>query len=95
MKHIVESACILPLLPKSILKTCLTYAFAWIFPIGAMYMWDKVVQLHKANNRDLTINTEFGPFPYMPTLPFSEMPIVNQWDINVYMMNLLKYRYNI
>lgn len=56
--------------------------------------WDKVVQLHKANNRDLTINTEFGPFPYMPTLPFSEIPLANQWDINVYMMNLLKDRYN-
>lgn len=57
--------------------------------------WGKVVQMHKENNRDLTVNTEFGPFPYMPTLPFSEKPIANQWEINVFMMNLLKEKFNI
>jgi len=56
--------------------------------------WDKVVQRHKEQNTTLTINTEFGPLPYMPSIPFTEMPIANQWDINVYMMNLLKERYS-
>jgi sugar phosphate isomerase/epimerase len=56
--------------------------------------WDKVVKSHEEKNKDLTITTEFGPFPYMPSLPYTQMPIANQWEINVYMMNLLKKRYS-
>ena len=55
--------------------------------------WDKVVELHKKNGTNLTITTEFGPANYMPTVPFTQMPLANQWEINVYMMNLLKIRY--
>ena len=55
--------------------------------------WDKVVETHKTNGTNLTITTEFGPTPYMPTAPFTQMPLANQWEINVYMMNLLKKRY--
>jgi hypothetical protein len=29
----------------------------------------------------------------MPTVPYTQMPLANQWEINVYMMNLLKKRY--
>ncbi len=56
--------------------------------------WDKVVVLHEKNGTNLTITTEFGPTPYMPTVPFTQMPLANQWEINVYMMNLLKKRYD-
>jgi len=57
--------------------------------------WDKIVD-HKMKTGavTLTITPEFGPFPYMQTLPFTGMPVANQWDINVYMMQLLKARYN-
>lgn len=55
--------------------------------------WDKVVETHEKNGTNLTITPEFGPSPYMPTLPFTQMPLANQWEINVYMMNLLKHRY--
>jgi hypothetical protein len=55
--------------------------------------WDKVVETHKKNGTNLTITTEFGPAPYMPALPFTKMPLANQWEINVYMMNLLKVRF--
>lgn len=55
--------------------------------------WDKVVEKHKKNGTNLTITTEFGPANYMPTIPFTQMPLANQWEINVYMMNLLKKRY--
>lgn len=55
--------------------------------------WDRVVDFHKKKDTDLTVTTEFGPFPYMPVLPYTQMPIANQWEINVYMMNLLKNRY--
>lgn len=55
--------------------------------------WDKVVETHKNNGTNLTINTEFGPKPYMPTAPYTQVPLANQWEINVYMMNMLKERY--
>ncbi len=56
--------------------------------------WDAIVQHHtKKGNELLTITPEFGPAPYMPALPYTNMPVANQWDINVFMMNLLKDRY--
>ncbi len=55
--------------------------------------WDRVVQRHRKQGTLLRITTEFGPFPYMPSLPHTQMPIANQWEINVYMLDLLKNRY--
>jgi sugar phosphate isomerase/epimerase len=55
--------------------------------------WDQVVAQHRQANKVLTINTEFGPAPYMPLLPFTRQPVVDQFEVNVFMMNLLKDRY--
>ncbi|WP_051349964.1 sugar phosphate isomerase/epimerase family protein [Dyadobacter alkalitolerans] len=55
--------------------------------------WDQVVASHNAKQSQLTVTTEFGPAPYMPSLPYAQTPVASQWDINVYMMNLLKDRY--
>lgn len=56
--------------------------------------WDEVIELHRNNNREtFTITSEFGAPPYMPLLPYTRQPIVDQWEVNVYMMNLLKERY--
>lgn len=56
--------------------------------------WDKVIETHKANNKEnFTITSEFGAPPYMPLLPFTRQPITDQWEVNVYMMHLLKERY--
>ena len=55
--------------------------------------WDKVVEIHQKQGTTLTINTEFGPPPYLPTLPHTQMPVARQWDINVFMRELLKKRY--
>jgi hypothetical protein len=56
--------------------------------------WDKVVERKKKENTVLTISPEFGPYPYMVNIPGTSKPIANQWDVNVYMMELLKKRYN-
>ena len=56
--------------------------------------WDRVVEQHRTANTPLTITTEFGPPTYMPTLPYTELPVGDQSAINVYMMNLLKTRWN-
>ena len=55
--------------------------------------WDKVVERLRKENQTVTILTEFGPPDYMPTLPYTRQAVANQWDINVYMMNILKKRY--
>lgn len=55
--------------------------------------WDKIVAIHQIEHRTLTITTEFGPANYMPVLPYTQDPVANQFDINLFMMNLLKQRY--
>jgi hypothetical protein len=57
--------------------------------------WDAIVkEYHDTEKTVLTITTEFGPAPYMVHLPFTNMPVANQWDINLYMMQVLKERYS-
>jgi sugar phosphate isomerase/epimerase len=55
--------------------------------------WDRVIQYKKEKGERMTILTEFGPPDYMPTLPYTRQPLADQWGINVYMMNLLRKRY--
>jgi sugar phosphate isomerase/epimerase len=56
--------------------------------------WDAVVAMKiKNGTKRLTILTEFGPPDYLPTLPYTRQPLADQWDINVYMMQLLRKRY--
>ncbi|MEO5593700.1 MAG: sugar phosphate isomerase/epimerase [Chitinophagaceae bacterium] len=57
--------------------------------------WDKVIE-KKRQHGDMffTITPEFGAPPYLPLFPYTQQPIVNQWDINVFMMELLRKRYS-
>jgi sugar phosphate isomerase/epimerase len=55
--------------------------------------WDQVVQRKKKEGKIMTILTEFGPPDYLPTLPYTRQPLASQWDINVYMMKILRSRY--
>jgi len=55
---------------------------------------DKIVELKKQQGDTLTILTEFGPPTYMPTLPYTQEPLSNQWAINVHMKDLLRKRYS-
>lgn len=54
--------------------------------------WKKIASKTKASGDDaiLTVTPEFGPYPYMVHLPHSREPISSQWDINIYMMGLLR-----
>ena len=58
--------------------------FAW---------WDKVVERKKKEGKLMTFLTEFGPVDYMPALPYTRQPLANQWEINKYMMEVLRARY--
>ena len=55
--------------------------------------WDELVLLNNKKNQPLTITTEFGPYPYMPAMPYTQAPLSVQWDVNVYMLAVLKNRY--
>jgi len=56
--------------------------------------WDEVVAQHKAQGKtSLSITPEFGPPDYMPTLPYTRQPLADQWQVNLFMLNLLKARY--
>lgn len=66
----------------------------WEFTLNAhLAWWDQVVNRHRANGTQLTVTTEFGPATYMPVMPYTQLPLGNQWEINVFIMNLLKKRY--
>lgn len=58
--------------------------FAW---------WDKVLERKMKAGETMTILTEFGPPNYLPTLPYTQQPVADQWAINVYMMQMLRKRY--
>lgn len=66
----------------------------WKYAVDAhIAWWDKVVERKKKAGERITFLTEFGPPLYMQTLPYTLQPLSNQWEINVYMMQLLRKRY--
>jgi len=56
-----------------------------------MEWWMQIIN-HKRNTGAelLTITPEFGPPPYMSTLPSSGKPIADQFEINCYMKDLIR-----
>jgi sugar phosphate isomerase/epimerase len=55
--------------------------------------WDKIIEQKKKAGQRMTILTEFGPPYYMPALPYTQVPVADQWAINAHMMKLLRKRY--
>jgi hypothetical protein len=56
--------------------------------------WDAIVQRHLMLKSDiLTITCEFGPYPYMPQLPFHQQDVSDLWEVNLFMKGFLEKRY--
>lgn len=54
-------------------------------------LWQRIVDRRQAGGSAfLTITPEFGPPQYMHTLPFSNTPVADAWEVNVYMKGLLQ-----
>ncbi len=52
--------------------------------------WSKILEYRMADRNDrFLICPEFGPAPYMPSLPFTLQPIGNQWQIILEMKKFL------
>lgn len=59
-------------------------------------IWEKVIKKEwKKNNKGVTVTTEFGPADYMHTLPYTRVPVADQWKANVYIMDAIKKRMQI
>lgn len=56
--------------------------------------WDRIIEIKKREGAKMTVLTEFGPADYMPTLPYTRQPLSNQWEINTFMLEVLRKRYS-
>lgn len=57
-------------------------------------LWRRIIEANrKAGRPHLVITPEFGPPPYMHTLPFTNQPVADVWDVNVAMMHIIKQRF--
>ena len=68
------------------------FAPEWKNHFALYEKWWQAILEHqkKKSNSTFTITPEFGPLPYMPSMPFTMQPLGNQWDINCKMMHHLK-----
>ena len=57
-------------------------------------LWEAIIRTNLENGKTVTITTEFGPPNYMPTEPYTQNPMSDQWESNTYMMKLIKDRIN-
>ncbi len=55
--------------------------------------WSRIAERHRQRGTaELTVCPEFGPVPYMPTLPWTRQPVADLWEVNVYMKDFLRER---
>lgn len=64
----------------------------WQEPVGFfLSLWRRIYEYRKLNNAGfLTVTTEFGPPPYMWTRTEDNSPVTSQWEINLYVKDLLR-----
>jgi len=55
--------------------------------------WKSLFQHQWAQQKQPTVTCEFGPPGYLFTLPFTNQPVADQWEINIFMKNLLTNLY--
>lgn len=59
-------------------------------------IWEKIIRKGWVTHHNIfTVTTEFGPPNYMPTAPFTRIPLGDQWKANVFVMNEIKKRLGI
>lgn len=56
--------------------------------------WKKVIKAGNVTEDFFTICPEFGPAPYMPTIPFTQKPLGDQWKINVRIKDYLQHEFD-
>ena len=62
----------------------------WSIAVDSHLKWWKTIwtsQRQRGCNHYLEM--EFGPPPYMPTLPYTNQPVASQWDVNNAMLDIV------
>ena len=59
-----------------------------------LLLWEEIILKHWQDGNVPTVTTEFGPPNYLPTEPFTQNPLSDQWQANVFIMKKLKERMN-
>jgi hypothetical protein len=55
--------------------------------------WDAIHAAHAGRGEVLTVDPEFGPPNYMPTIPNTRVPVADLWDVCLYTRDRLKQRW--
>ncbi|OCT15120.1 hypothetical protein A8709_13500 [Paenibacillus pectinilyticus] len=56
-----------------------------------LHWWTLIAQERReAGHPQITFTPEFGPPPYLHTLPYTNMPVADTWEINTWMLNRFK-----
>lgn len=59
-------------------------------------LWQGIIDHHKRDGKEsLYITPEFGPPGYMHTAPFTNQPVGDVWEQNVYMKDLLAHAFEL
>jgi len=59
-------------------------------------IWETVIRKRWAeSDKPFTITSEFGPPDYLPTLPYTRIPVADQLKANVFIMQAIKKRMNV
>lgn len=57
--------------------------------------WDRIKAAREADGtKVLPFDPEFGSDPYLPRLPYTQTPMVDLWDVRLWMMERMKQRWN-
>jgi sugar phosphate isomerase/epimerase len=55
--------------------------------------WERIVRARRREGvTEFAICPEFGPWPYMPSLPYTRQPVVALWEVNLAVRDLLASR---
>ena len=68
----------------------------WQEPVDFfLSLWKRIIENQKLMEAEFfTMTTEFGPPPYMWTKTEDNTPIKSQWEINLFMKELLRKKMN-
>jgi len=55
--------------------------------------WERIVRARRREGNDeLAVCPEFGPWPYMPSLPYTRQPVVDLWELTLALRGILDTR---
>ncbi|MBE0655536.1 MAG: sugar phosphate isomerase/epimerase [Bacteroidales bacterium] len=68
----------------------------WKEPVDFfLKLWERIIQYQRSiGTETFTITPEFGPQPYMWTSLKDNSPVADQWEINLFMKDLLKENFS-